>query len=133
MHLGEIVYQYRKENGLSMDEFAKKSGLSKGYISMLEKNENPQSKKEIVPSLETINQVAGVIGVDLDTLLNQLGRNQKVELSTIENIIPNTEKKMVVLARSIEKLPEEDREKIMQNFEDTIDIYLKARGIKGGK
>ena len=38
MFLGEIVKKYRLEHKISMDEFARLSGLSKGYISMLEKN-----------------------------------------------------------------------------------------------
>jgi len=37
MRLGEIIKKYREENNLSMDDFVKFSGLSKGYISMLEK------------------------------------------------------------------------------------------------
>lgn len=82
MHLGEIVKKYRIENEMSMDEFAKRSGLSKGYISMLEKNENPKTKKEIVPTLETINSVADAIGVELDFLLSICGRGQKINLDS---------------------------------------------------
>lgn len=101
MHLGEIVNRYRKENNITMDEFAKKSGLSKGYISMLEKNENPKTKKEIIPTLETINRVAEVIGMDLDTLLKHLGRNQKVELPSANNIIPLPKTKRIPLLGKI--------------------------------
>ncbi|HEQ7796970.1 TPA: helix-turn-helix transcriptional regulator, partial [Streptococcus pyogenes] len=39
MKLGEIIKNFREEKKLSMDRFAEKSGLTKGYISMLEKNE----------------------------------------------------------------------------------------------
>lgn len=39
MTLGDIVKRYRSDNHLSMDDFARLSGLSKGYISMLERNE----------------------------------------------------------------------------------------------
>ena len=41
MTLGEIIKQYRDENKMSMDAFAKKAGLSKAYISILERNYNP--------------------------------------------------------------------------------------------
>lgn len=94
MHLGEIVSKYRAENNITMEEFAAKSGLSKGYISMLEKNENPRTKKPIIPTLETINQVADVIGMDLQVLLAKLGRSQKINLTDIENIseLPSTRK-----------------------------------------
>ena len=33
MTLGQIIRAYREENSMSMDRFAKASGLSKGYIS----------------------------------------------------------------------------------------------------
>lgn len=86
MNLGEFVKTYRKENQLSMEEFAKKSGLSKGYISMLEKNENPRSKKPIIPSLDTIKQVAQTIGISLDSIIKQLDSDQEILLVENENL-----------------------------------------------
>jgi len=119
MHLGEIVNRYRKENNITMDEFAKKSGLSKGYISMLEKNENPKTKKEIIPTLETINRVAEVIGMDLDTLLKHLGRNQKVELPSANNIIPLPKTKRIPLLGKIACGSPITAE---ENIEDYVDV-----------
>lgn len=55
MYLGGIIKKYRADHNLTMEEFSKRSGLSKGYISMLEKNKHPQNKKEIAPSLETFD------------------------------------------------------------------------------
>lgn len=47
-----------------------------------------------------------------------------------ENTAQNeTEKKILLLARHLEKIPEEKRERIIRNFEDTIDTYLDAMGI----
>lgn len=69
MTLGEVVNRYRKDHGLTMEEFARKSGLSKGYISMLEANENPRSKKPIVPSLDTYRAVAAATGQSLSDLI----------------------------------------------------------------
>ncbi|WP_442944859.1 helix-turn-helix domain-containing protein [Oribacterium sp. FC2011] len=42
---------YRKEHHMSMDDFAKVSGMSKTYVWMLEKNINSKTGKKIVPSL----------------------------------------------------------------------------------
>ena len=39
MFLGEIIKSYRDEHGLSMQDFASLSKLSKPYISQLEKTE----------------------------------------------------------------------------------------------
>lgn len=44
MTLGDIVKNYRAEHGLSLREFSRISGVSNGYISMLEKNEHPKTK-----------------------------------------------------------------------------------------
>lgn len=90
MTLGEYVKQYRTQHGMSMDNFAEKSGLSKGYISMLEKNENPRTKKPIVPSLETIKQVATAINIDLNTLISHLDTTPASLMGWEEN---NTENK----------------------------------------
>lgn len=119
MHLGEIVSKYRLDNKMTMDEFAKKSGLSKGYISMLEKNENPKTKKEIVPTLETINQVAEVIGVDLDILLKQLGRNQKVNLCDINNVVELPKTRKIPL---LGKIACGDPITAVENIEDYVEV-----------
>lgn len=72
MFLGEIVKKYRSDHKMSMDEFARLSGLSKGYISMLEKNENPRTKKAISPSIDTIKQVSEVTGIDFNEIIEML-------------------------------------------------------------
>lgn len=80
MTLGEIVKEYRQNHKMSMDDFSKLCGLSKGYISMLEKNVNPTTGKAIAPSLETIRQIAITINTDINTLIEQLESKQKVSL-----------------------------------------------------
>lgn len=80
MILGDIIKNYRTENNISMEEFAKKSGLSKGYISMLENNKNPSSNKPIIPSIETIKRVSKVINMDINTIISDLDDNQKISL-----------------------------------------------------
>lgn len=81
MNLGEIIKTYRDEHKMTMQEFATKSGLSKGYISMLEKNWHPQHQKEIVPSLETFKKVAVAMGISLNAILEMVDSNQLVDIS----------------------------------------------------
>ena len=52
MTLGEIIKKYRKDNNLSMDAFSERSGISKAYISLLEKNKHPKTGKPITPSIQ---------------------------------------------------------------------------------
>lgn len=81
MKLGEIIKSFREEKKLSMDKFAEKSGLTKGYISMLEKNEHPKSKKPIIPTEETLLKVAKGMGVDIDIVLEKLDFNQEIQIN----------------------------------------------------
>ena len=80
MNLGELIKAYRTENGYSMDDFAAKSGLSKAYISILERNRNPVNGKPAVPSLETIKSVAAAMNIDFNDVIAMLDGTQEVSL-----------------------------------------------------
>ena len=88
MILGDLIKQYRKEHGYSMDAFAQKSGLSKAYISILERNVNPVNGKPVIPSLETIKAVSQAIGADFNDVIAMLDGNQKVILHSEAPSIP---------------------------------------------
>ncbi|WP_026766098.1 helix-turn-helix domain-containing protein [Selenomonas ruminantium] len=81
MTLGEVVKAYRVERKLSMDNFAKLSGLSKGYISMLEKNRNPRTGKPIVPSIDTYTGVAKAMNMSIEDLMRLVGSEQLVSIA----------------------------------------------------
>lgn len=40
-----------------------------------------------------------------------------------------TEQKLKLLARHLDEIPDDKREKLIKNFEDSIDVYLDALGI----
>ncbi len=88
MTLGELVHAYREERGMSMQEFADRSNLSKAYISMLERNRNPQSGRPPVPSLETIRSVSHVIGADFNDVIAALDAEEPVSLSYLQSRRP---------------------------------------------
>ena len=69
MELKTFINSYRTEHNLTMEQFAKSASLSKGYISMLEKGYNPQTRKKIIPSISALNNIAIATGTDLDHLL----------------------------------------------------------------
>lgn len=79
MKLGEIIREHRQRNRISMGDFAKASGLSKPYVSMLEANKNSKGGKPIKPSVETLLKVSSAIGVTLDELLRKLG-DEEIDL-----------------------------------------------------
>ena len=80
MTLGDVIKTYRTEHSLSMDEFAKRSGLSKGYISMLEKNRNPKTGKPIIPAILTYQSVAKAMSTSVDILMRTVDKEQLVSL-----------------------------------------------------
>lgn len=75
MTLGDIVKEYRREHSMSMGEFAKKAGVSKAYISLLERNEN-----EINPSIKTIKAVSEVVGKDYKDVIEAIEENHHEEV-----------------------------------------------------
>ncbi|MDR0885422.1 MAG: XRE family transcriptional regulator [Clostridiales Family XIII bacterium] len=78
MTLGDIIKEYRTKTGMTMDHFAVKSDLSKGYISMLEKGVHPRNNKPIVPSIQTIEKVAIALGQSFDAVFNALDDTQEI-------------------------------------------------------
>ena len=79
MKLGKIIREYRQHHRISMGDFAKASGLSKPYVSMLESDKNSNGGKPIKPSVETLLKVSCVLGVTLEELLRKLG-DEEIDL-----------------------------------------------------
>ena len=109
MTLGDHIKKYRINHQCSMDDFARRSGLSKAYVSILERNYNPSTKKAAVPSLDTIKRVASATGVDFNDLLAALDDDQEISLEPekaepafdIPNIIPLPQMHKIPLLGSI--------------------------------
>lgn len=141
MYLGEFIKQYRTEYGLSMQAFADKCNLSKGYIAMLERNINSKNGETIVPSVETFIKVANVTRLTLDELLEMVDENQPISISdgkTISQFISNPnihsiESRTLPVLGSIacgEPIyAEEDREYItLEDAPRNADFILIAKG-----
>ena len=82
MTLGELIRVYRSEHNMNMQEFANHCGLSKAYISILERNINPSTGKPPIPSLETIRSIAKTLHMDFNDVIAALDGDQVVLLET---------------------------------------------------
>ncbi|KLL35916.1 XRE family transcriptional regulator [Streptococcus agalactiae] len=105
MHIGRYIKKYRDTNNLSMAEFAKESGISKAYVSVLEKNRDPRNGKEIIPSIPIIKKVSDTIGISFDDLLNSLDENQIIALNetkTEKNLNSSTLQKITFTSSQLE-------------------------------
>ncbi len=87
MKLGELLKSYRTEHKLSMDAFCELSDLTKGYISMLEKNEHPKSKKPIIPSYETIEKIAKGMQISVEALIDKLDDDQEIQINATPPVL----------------------------------------------
>lgn len=88
MTLGTLIRAYRDEHQMTMQEFASRCGLSKAYISMLERNRNPKSGKPPIPSLETIRSISASIGMDFNQVIALLDGEQELRLPIASSVRP---------------------------------------------
>lgn len=75
--LGEMIRLFREHNGMSMQDFAEKAGITKAYISLLEKGADPRSGKPIKPTIDTLDSVATAMGTTAPDLLLKMGDDDK--------------------------------------------------------
>ena len=142
MKLGELLKSYRTEHKLSMDAFCELSDLTKGYISMLEKNEHPKSKKPIVPSYDTIEKIAKGMQISTEDLIDMLDDDQEIQInatpdllskspiqSIYDQLVPPRQGKVLTFAeRQLNEQKNEEETKINEVSEKIIrlDDYRKT-------
>lgn len=123
MKLGDLIIQYRQQNGMSQREFARRAELSNSLISIIEKGINPQTGKEMSPDLETYHRIAMAMGTSMQTLFEQLGDDATVRLTVLHKNgdvdyigdRPHTDEARI-LAAGIDKLPKAQREQALAMF-----------------
>lgn len=69
MPLGDAIAQYRKEHDMSLRAFARSTGLSATYISMIEKGVNARGSIPM-PSVDTYRAIAKAMGLSLVELFS---------------------------------------------------------------
>lgn len=62
--IGKNIYEIRRRRGLTLTELADRAGIAKSYLSSIERNLNKN------PSVNVMEKLALVLGVDLKALLN---------------------------------------------------------------
>lgn len=87
MTLGDVIKAYREQHAMSMDKFASVAGISKAYVSMLERNRT-QRGDEPSPSIDIYRSIARAIGIDADELIRMVDGNVSICIPRAENVIP---------------------------------------------
>ncbi|QFT90562.1 HTH-type transcriptional regulator SinR [Bacillus sp. THAF10] len=77
--LGERLKRLRKSKGYSLSELSELAGVSKSYLSYLERNIQTN------PSLQFLNKIATTLGTDLDYLLNGTNLLDKPKVQVMDD------------------------------------------------
>lgn len=128
MTLGDIVKNYRTEHRLSLREFSRISGVSNGYISMLEKNEHPKTKKPIVPSIEKMRCIANAMGMSFDSLLDMIDSNQPISIRKENAPAPSLTSSESDLLSKYRRLNSEGRKKLVERADELFDLGYVEKG-----
>lgn len=115
-----IFEQLLQVNGVSSYKVSKDTGISQVTLSNWKNGIS-------TPKQDKLKILADYFGVSLSYLM---GIEEK---DTYENELEaknSTEKEILLLCRKVNDAPDEVREQIVDQFRNTIDIYLKAKGIK---
>lgn len=124
MKIGEFVKSYRKEHGLSMQAFGDLCGLSRAYISILEKGINPTTGRPFAPTVDTLKKISDITDVPFDVLLNMLDADQSILVNAAP--APSTKKVPKELRKLLEDeeialngrmMTDEDKEKMLKIIE----------------
>ena len=96
MEIGHKIKQLRVQNGLTLEELASRSELTKGFLSQLERNLTS-------PSIATLNDIVEALGTSLAEFFKEEKKEKLVfhkkdffvdeqEEYTVHWIVPNTQK-----------------------------------------
>lgn len=83
MTLANLIRNYRKEHDISQRQMAAMCNVSAGYISLIEKEINPQTGKQMTPSVINLNKLAIGMGMTIDELFNKCD-DMKVSIKNID-------------------------------------------------
>ena len=121
MNIGELIHERRIALGLTLEEVGNIVGVSKSTVKKWETGDISNMRRDKIALLAKALQISPVMLIND----NNTGSQDYVE--------DEDEKKILLLARHLKKIPEQKRKRILESFEDTIDTYLEGMGISKEK
>ncbi|MFV0401898.1 MAG: helix-turn-helix domain-containing protein [Oscillospiraceae bacterium] len=112
--LSQRLREIRKERGIRQEEVADFLGVKRQTYSAYERAVS-------VPDSLTLKKLADYFDVSTEDFFFDIGER--------DDSIEAQERQMVLLARKTQKIPVEQREKLIRNFEENIELYLEALGL----
>ena len=111
----EKVKQVCKERKIPISKLEKDLGFANGYVGQLKKGYFPSDRAAMI---------SAYLGIELGTISAEITFNSE-DVAQDES-----ERRLLMLCRNATKANPEDKEALVENFESTIEMYLKAKGLK---
>lgn len=133
LEIGKRIKQRRIELNMTQEELGNLLWLNKSTI---QRYENGKISSIKIPVLHAMAKQLDVDSNWLALKTDIMGSFEPRSELYNENLNKETtqyndnEKKLLLLARRLEKIPDDTRKRLIENFEDTVDTYLDALGIK---
>lgn len=116
MHmLGERLKKIRKGKKITQDEIA-------GFLGVKRQTYSAYERGVSVPDSLTLKKLADYFEVSTDFFFQTSDENPPLAQNA-------QEKKLLLLARRAERIPNAQRERLIKSFEDNIDMFLDALGL----
>lgn len=124
MGMAERIKEKRLELGLTQEELGDKLGLQKSAIAKYENGRVENIKRSVIAEMAKLFNCSPAYLMGWDD-------NDKTEKDD-ETFVAKTdaEKRLLVMCRKVEDSSPEEKEELVNLFESTFDIYLKAKGLK---
>ena len=114
---GDRIKDLRREKHLTQQQLADALGIERSSIGKYETGS--------MPSAEVMLRLAEFFSVSVDYLCER----ESGDTLRAEN---DAERRLLVMFRRTEGIPDERREEIAQHISSTIEMYLKALGVQSG-
>lgn len=130
MTIGKRIKELRTGMGINQVDFAKKIGVSKQTLYKYENDiitNIPSDKIELIAE-KTNTTPAYIMGWMSDEEIEH--ESEEIKYNSDDIVRDESERKLLMLCRNATKANPEDKEALIETFESTIDMYLKAKGLK---
>ena len=118
----EKYRQLCTELGKSDSAVAAEIGLSNSTVTTW--------RQGAIPRRPTLKRVADYFGVSVEEMMGYSGIEKTPTSDGERNAVQTEdEEDMLLLARHMAPIPEDDRKQLKEQFRKSIDLYLKARGL----
>ncbi|MCL2068808.1 MAG: helix-turn-helix domain-containing protein [Oscillospiraceae bacterium] len=109
--------EIRRERGIRQEEISSFLGVKRQTYSAYERGVS-------VPDSLTLKKLADYFDVTIETFFHDPAAEESLVLQ---------EQQLLLLARKASRIPKNQRERLIKNFEENIELYLEAMGLDEGE